>query len=162
MMSIKNRHVLRKSNLQDLIGELKPVLGEGIEEVLKGRVETAETDELEQIILVEDDPVLIRKGERFIPLISAADRLSLKKVTVDMGAVPHISDGAHIMAPGIMRADENIEKGEIVAIEDEKNRKIIAIAEALVDGSSMKGDEGKVAENIHTVGDRLWELSEKF
>ncbi|MFP4005296.1 MAG: PUA domain-containing protein [Candidatus Hadarchaeia archaeon] len=159
---MKNRHVLRKSDLENLREKLKPVFGEEVEKTLQGRIETAETEEFNEVILADNEPILIKKEGIYIPLIKAAEKLSLKRITVDMGAVPHISDGAHIMAPGIVEVDENIEREDLVAIEDKKNRKIIAIAKALRESSSLMGEEGKVAENVHTVGDKIWEFAEKF
>lgn len=161
MMRIKKRHPIRDSDIRDLADRLKPQFGIEIENLLEGRVETAELESGESIILVDGEPILVEKDILF-PFTSAADKLSLKRVTVDMGAVKPISDGADVMAPGIVEVEDGIEEGEIIGIEDEKNRKIIAIGETLVEEDSLKGKEGKVVRNLHYVGDKYWSILEEF
>lgn len=162
MMEIKRRHPLRDSKIREIIEKLEPKLGEETESLLKGRVEITETGSGEKIILVDGAPALIKKEGEYFPLTSIADRLSLKRVTVDMGAVRPISDGADVMAPGVVEVDEGIEKDQIVGIEDEKNSKIIAIGTALKEGPYLKGERGKVIENLHYVGDKYWNLQEEI
>lgn len=161
-MVIKKRHPIRSSDIEEIVESLKPELGEEVEDLLEGRVETAKLDSGEHVILADGQPLLLKKNDKFLPLTFAADRLSLKRVIVDMGAVEPISSGADVMAPGIVEAEENIESGEIVGIEDEKNHKIVAIGIALEEGSSLRGEEGKVVENLHQVGDKFWDLREEF
>jgi PUA domain protein len=83
-------------------------------------------------------------------------------VTVDMGAVRFIYNGADVMAPGIVEADPAIRAGEIVWIRDEKNRRPLAVGRAIMDGPTMAREEkGKAVETIHHVGDDLWRLGEE-
>lgn len=161
-MSIKKRHPIRSSDIDEIIDRLKPKLGEEIETLIEGRIEKAELDGGETVILKDEKPILVKKDQKFIPLLSAAEKLSLKRVTVDMGAVGPISNGADIMAPGIVEVNEDIKSGEIIGIEDEKNKRIIAVGTAIEDGTSLEGESGKVVENIHHVGDRFWDIKEEF
>lgn len=161
-MPIKKRHAIRDSDIRKIVGKLKPKLGKEIENILSGKVETAEMEEGESIILVDEEPVLLKKENKIYPFITAAEMLSIKRVTVDMGAVKPISDGADIMAPGIVEVDENIESGDIVGTEDEKNRKIIAVGISLKESSHLMGNSGKVIKNIHHVGDSFWDFTEDF
>lgn len=161
-MSIKHRHPIRDSDLRKITKKLESRIGSKVKDLFEGKVETAELDTGEEVLLVDGKPVFVKKDEKFFPLISSADRLSLKRVTVDMGAVKPISDGADIMAPGIVDVGKEIEKKEIVGIEDEENNKIIAIGEALEKSSELKGEEGKVIKNVHYVGDKYWSLHEEF
>lgn len=78
-------------------------------------------------------------------------------VTVDMGAIPYVCNGADIMAPGIVAADPAIHPGDYVWIRDEKNSKPLAVCEALMSGAEMSAAEkGKAAKMLHHVGDDLW------
>ncbi len=160
-MALKNRHHVRDSDIRNLVQKLEPKLGEKIGEILEGKVETAEIESGEEIILVSDKPVLIETEDEYIPLIFSTEELDLKEVIVDMGAVKPVSDGADIMAPGILEISENIDKGEIVTVKDEKNQKTIAIGKTLEKGANLEGDEGKVIKNLHYVGDDFWSLSEE-
>jgi PUA domain protein len=75
-----------------------------------------------------------------------------------MGAVPHIADGADVMAPGVVSVDEDILPGDGVVIVDERHGKPLAIGLALVAGADMKAPKGKVIKNLHHVGDEIWSL----
>lgn len=80
-------------------------------------------------------------------------------VTVDMGAVKFVVNGADVMAPGIVEADPGIQPGDLVWIRDERNKVPLAVGEALVPGAQMpRGPKGKAVKSLHHVGDPLWEL----
>lgn len=83
-------------------------------------------------------------------------------VTVDMGAVRFIYNGADVMAPGILEVDPAIRAGDVVWVRDEKNRQPLAVGRAIMDGPTMAREEkGKAIETIHHVGDDLWRLGEE-
>jgi len=78
-----------------------------------------------------------------------------------MGAIKFVASGADIMKPGVVAVDEGINKGDFIAIIDQKNQKPIAIGEALFDCHEMRKQEsGKVIKNLHYVGDKLWKFPE--
>ncbi len=82
----------------------------------------------------------------------------LPKVTCDMGAVKFLCKGADLMKPGILNVEE-FGKGSIVSVVDENNGKPIAICRALYSSEEIQDmKEGKVLENLHFVGDDLWNL----
>lgn len=82
-------------------------------------------------------------------------------VTVDMGAVPFIANGADVMGPGIVNADYNIKKGDMVWIRDIKNKAPLAIGFSLRSAADLVNRTGgKAVKNIHYVGDRLWRTGE--
>ncbi|MBI4918902.1 RNA-binding protein [archaeon] len=81
----------------------------------------------------------------------------LKKITVDMGAVKFVINGADIMRKGIKKIDETIKKGDYVTVIDETHSKPLAVGVALLNYAEMqKQTEGKSIQNIHRVGDELW------
>jgi len=78
-----------------------------------------------------------------------------------MGAVPHVYNGADVMAPGIVDADPDIRPGDLVWVRDERNGRPLAVGRAILDGSTMVREErGKAVEMIHHVGDDLWRIDE--
>ncbi|MBW2996989.1 RNA-binding protein [Candidatus Woesearchaeota archaeon] len=84
----------------------------------------------------------------------------LKKVIVDMGAVPFAAKGADMMRPGIVGVDTGVEENDIVAIVDEKNLKPIAIGQSLFSKEEIqKMEAGKIVLNLHHVGDEVWDFS---
>jgi PUA domain protein len=82
---------------------------------------------------------------------------SLPKLVVDMGAVAHVVNGAHVMRPGIKVIPNDIRKGDLLLIVDEKFGKNIALGRADVDSNAMKSvNKGKVVVNLHYVDDEFW------
>jgi PUA domain protein len=81
----------------------------------------------------------------------------LPKIVVDMGAIPHVANGAQIMRPGIRQIEGQFNKDDLVTILDEKHRKVIALGIAEIDSETMRTmTKGRVITNIHYVGDSLW------
>lgn len=79
-------------------------------------------------------------------------------VTVDMGAVRFVVNGADVMAPGIVEADPALQPGDWCWIRDEKNKQPLAVGQALVPGAAMVRGKGKAVKSIHHLGDKLWLL----
>ncbi|KXB02621.1 hypothetical protein AKJ45_01045 [candidate division MSBL1 archaeon SCGC-AAA261F19] len=157
-MSAKRRYPLRDSTVREIIKELSPKFGDKIKDIFGKLVEIAELENGAEVIISDGEPILVRTEEEIFPLIPAARSLPLKRVTIDMGAVGPITDGADVMAPGVVDANEEIAPGEIVGIEDERHHKLLALGIALREGSSLPGERGKAIKNLHHVGDEFWDL----
>jgi len=159
-MQVKSRHHLRA----DEIGELEATIAAGTGVDLDGDTyEMVELgDEPFDVVLVDDDPDVVRfeGGEAFLT-VQGANRHGPTTgiVTVDAGAISFVSDGADVMRPGIVEADTGISEGDLVTVAEGAHGKTLAVGRALVDGSAMAGDSGKVVESIHHVGDDLFEFS---
>jgi len=112
-----------------------------------------------ELILVDGEPVILRKRGQLVPTLkfdSAVKKLA--RLAVDMGAVPHICNGADIMVKGVRSVDREFAKGALVVIVDETHGKHLAIGEALTDSTSIREMErGKVVSNLHFVGDDAWD-----
>jgi PUA domain protein len=79
-------------------------------------------------------------------------------VTVDMGAVKFVVNGADVMAPGIVEADPALQPGDWCWVRDEKNKQPLAVGQALVPGTAMVRGKGKAVKSLHHLGDKLWLL----
>ncbi|MCD6492629.1 MAG: pseudouridine synthase, partial [Archaeoglobaceae archaeon] len=77
-------------------------------------------------------------------------------VVVDEGALKFIMNGADIMKPGIVYADENIKKGDFVYVAVEGKETPIAVGIALTNGKEMTDGKGKAVKNIHHLKDKIW------
>ena len=83
-------------------------------------------------------------------------------VVVDMGAVKFVTNGADVMAPGIVDADNDIVEGDQVWICDERNHKALGVGIALMSGEQMVQEKnGKAISLVHYVGDTLWNIVAK-
>ena len=125
----------------------------------KPKAELAETGD-EALIFIDNRPVILRKGGKLFPALTFNEALNaLPKAVVDMGAIPHICNGADIMAPGIRSIEGTFQEGAIILVVDEKYRKPLAIGSTMVKSNQMKEiKQGKVISNIHYVGDQIWQI----
>ena len=110
------------------------------------------------VFFVDGKPWIVRSQGRLFPSLKNDSVLNtLPKIVVDMGAIPHVTNGAQIMRPGIRQIEGQFSKDDLVAILDEKYRKIIALGIAEMDSDVMRSlTKGRVITNIHYVGDTLW------
>lgn len=125
-------------------------------------VDEAEAGDL-RILLRQSKAFALIEGGVIVPTVRALLAFPAERrwVTVDMGAVPFVYNGADVMAPGIVDADPGIREGDIVWVRDEKNRRPLAVGKALMDGPTMAREEkGKAVRSLHHVGDDVWGLDE--
>ncbi|MFB6118082.1 RNA-binding protein [Halosegnis sp.] len=158
-MDVKSRHHLRGDEIDDIVAAIEAGLGVSVEGDAFERVEFTDADR--EVVLVDGEPYVAFFGDDPFLTVQGAEAFPPEQhvVTVDAGAVSFVSDGADVMRPGIVAADENITEGELVAIAEETHGKVLAIGRALVDGDEMAGDSGRVVESLHHVGDELFEFS---
>lgn len=82
-------------------------------------------------------------------------------VTVDMGAVKFVYNGADVMAPGVVGADPAISEGDLAWVRDERNFQPLAVGVALMSGYEMVSEnKGKALKSLHHVGDAIWKMDE--
>lgn len=150
---------LREKDAKTILANFRARLDLG-EELFgsKPRVEKVQLQN-EELILVNGKPTILKKGEKLIPALKFDNAIQrLVRVVVDMGAVPHICNGADVMAKGIRRIEGEFAKGALVVIIDETYGKPLAIGEALEDSVSIRAMErGKAISNLHFVGDKAWD-----
>ena len=128
----------------------------------KDAVDMAESSEYNLIFVNNDILGLVYEGKPFLTVRGLLKyKPEARAVTVDMGAVPYVTNGADIMGPGIVDADPNVKEGDLVWIRDIKNRVPLAVGMALRSGNSLKSKEkGKAIKAVHNVGDKLWKTGE--
>ena len=80
-------------------------------------------------------------------------------VTVDMGAVKFMCNGANVMRPGIKRYTE-FSKDDIVCVIEESQQKFLAVGKAITDSSKLESmPKCEVIKNLHYISDKYWEIS---
>ena len=126
---------------------------------MKG-MEIAKISTQDSVFLLSETPVFINaNGEVFPTLLNKEILSKLPVITVDRGAVPHLCNGADLMAPGIINISGKFQAGAIGVVVDEKFAKPIALVITFYSSDELsEKKEGKVARNIHFVGDRFWKL----
>ena len=127
---------------------------------LKPPLELANYSEGEdEIFYSNGSPIIVRSGKRLFPTLNSQAILSfIPKIVVNLGAIPHVCNGADVMSPGIVKFEGVFIKGDIVVITDEQYGKPIAIAEALYNLEVAKTlKRGKLFKNLHYIGDKIWQ-----
>ena len=156
-MKIKSRHHLKGSDARKIVAAIEPFLSDP-SALRKASLELAETDDEIDLIFVDGRPLIMMMEETpFFTVLGAIElKPSKKLVVVDSGAVRFIANGADVMNPGIVFADQDISMGDLVVIVEERHKKPLAVGRALVPGAEMHG-EGKAVKSLHHVGDQIWE-----
>lgn len=154
---IKNRHRLKRKEIQQLQEDLHRSFSLHVFPN-QAMVETGQIEGT-TFIFVDGRPLFFLHNDRVFFTILGINHYqpAEKHVVVDMGAIKFVTNGADVMAPGIVDADDTIVTGDQVWICDERHHKALAIGVALMDGVQMKEQaKGKAISLIHHVGDVWW------
>jgi len=157
------RRMLKKSEIKKIFPEIDKFKNElGFDEK-RTRIEIIAT-EAGSLYLFEGKPLLFRSEDKLIPTLFFERYISsAPKIIVDMGAVPHLCNGADVMAPGVQKVTNEFSRGDLVLIVDEKYGKGIAIGEALFNSNeTIKMNQGKVIRTLHYVGDSIYDVSKRI
>ena len=123
----------------------------------KDSVELVQGDH--KVLIINKMIAFFYYNETLLPTLKyLQENICLPCVTVDMGAIKFVVNGADIMRPGITKIEE-FNKEDFVVIVDENNKKPLSVGIALQNSEEMKNSSsGKSIKNIHYVGDDLWNM----
>ncbi len=149
------RQRIRKKETKRILNELREKIG--IE--LKGELERVEIDN-RTVLLLNNEPLILEYNNRFYLTVYGVMKLKPERgrVVVDEGALNFIINGADVMKPGIVEADESIAEGDFCYVVVEKKFTPLAVGIALVNGKEMRGERGRAVKNIHHINDKIWKF----
>ena len=158
---VKKRKRMREKEIKALSAQLEERMGVPVFSE-KDAVDFAESTDFDLIFVNNDILGLVYEDAPFLTVRGILKYRPEKcAVTVDMGAVPYVTNGADVMGPGIVDADPGINEGDLVWIRDIKNKVPLAVGVALRDGKCLAAKEkGKAIKTLHNVGDKLWKSGE--
>lgn len=115
--------------------------------------------EASQEIITGGGLMILHLDDAYLPFLSDTDLLEkFPSVTIDMGAVKFMCNGANVMRPGI-KTHAEFEAGQIVCIIDESHQKFLAVGKAMMSSEDVESiDKGEVIQNMHYISDRFWEI----
>jgi len=157
-VTAKKRHFLKTEVARRVVAALSTY---ETKNPLKGKLEVLETSE-RTLILLNGVPVALCIEKTPFFTVRGALELHPRRhlVSVDMGAVQFIHNGADVMSPGIVDADKSITPGDFVVIIDERHNKPLGVGTALITGDEMIHEtRGKAVRILHHVGDKIWHVS---
>lgn len=86
---------------------------------------------------------------------------NIPKVYLDLGAIPFITKGADLMAPGIKEL-EVFDKNSLVILCDATHKKSLALGISDFSSDEIKNmHKGKVIKTIHYISDKIWNFGTK-
>ncbi|MFO8109073.1 MAG: RNA-binding protein [Thermoplasmata archaeon] len=153
-MSYKNQHRLKEKKVEKFHEELMRKLGTSFFNE-KDDVDIGDSDH-GKVLLIGGKPIATFFDNEVFPTINGLLKIQPQRafVTVDMGAVRFVYNGADIMAPGVVDADLEIKEGDLIWVRDENHGKPLAVGRALSDGKTMvDSSKGKVVKTLHHLGD---------
>ena len=167
-MKIRQRHFIKSSEIRLLKEEiLNEHSSDFVNQIFpkKCSVELIFTEKGDTLYAINNVLKLWKSNEGYIPVLTLLlkNKVNLKTIVVDMGAVRFVTNGADIMRPGITKIDPLIKKGELLKIVDEKNNRALAVGKAMFDAKEMETKtSGKVIKNLHTIKDDIWQFEKQF
>ncbi|MFX1392320.1 MAG: DUF1947 domain-containing protein [Promethearchaeota archaeon] len=167
-MNIKQRHFIKHTEIRRLKEEISKQYDQDfIEQVFpdKCSVEVILTEAGDILYAINNELKLWKSNEGFIPVLTILfdNRINLKTIVVDKGAIRFVTNGADVMRPGITKIDPSIKKGNIVKIVDETHNRALAVGKAMFNAKEMEAkSSGKVIKNLHTIQDSVWKFEKSF
>jgi len=158
-VKIKNKHRLKQKECRLLIEKIHDQVDPDFK-IDYSSIETGKIEDFEFIFL-DGVPYFFQiNGTLFYTLKGLLSfHPKHRYVVVDMGAVKFVTNGADVMAPGIVDADENINTDDMVWICDETHRKPLAVGVAVMSGPEMvNATKGKAIIMKHYIGDDIWKV----
>ena len=160
-LRLRKRHRLRQKEIAAISSRLDESLGTRTFSELEA-VDMAEAPNFDVIFVGGKILAFVLDSVPFLTVRGLLRYGATKRfVTVDMGAVKFVYNGADVMGPGIVEADPAISSGDLVWIRDMKNNQPLAIGRAIYTAQQMVlKEKGKAVSSIHHVGDKLWAVDE--
>jgi len=160
-LRLRKRHRLRQKEIASLAARISSELGTSVFGDIVD-IDLAEGPGFDAVYVGGKILAFVIDGAPFLTVRGLlAYGASKRYVTVDMGAVRFVYNGADVMGPGIVDCDPEIKPGDLVWVRDVNNRRPLAVGRALISGQEMLAKpKGKAVKSLHHVGDKIWALDE--
>ncbi|HEX9677430.1 PUA domain-containing protein [Nitrososphaera sp.] len=153
--------MISKSETSDIVDRMAAKWPAGtVPKVKTFRVYEVDADKK---ILISDEFTAVQVKDEIVPFLGRPESLAhFPTVTVDMGAVKFVCNGAKVLRPGIVEFGQ-FKKGDIVVVKDQSHGKMLAVGMALEDSESAKAmAKGYVVDNLHYISDKIWEAHKEI
>jgi len=160
-LRLRKRHRLRQKEIVAISNNLDSALGTTTFSE-RDTVDMAEGPEYDVIFVNGKVLAFTPESTPFLTVRGLLTYNATKRyVTVDMGAVKFVYNGADVMGPGVVSCDISLVEGDLVWVRDVKNLRPLAVGRAIASGDAIsRKEKGKVVRSIHHVGDKLWMVDE--
>jgi PUA domain protein len=154
---------MKEKEAKNLRLDASKVLGTDVEQLLEANSVEIDKTEIGEVFFFDGRPLLVRNELVLFPTLYFEELFSvIPKIVVDMGAVPYVCKGADVMTPGVVTIKGEFKKSDLLLVVDERYSKPLAVSIAFFGSEEMKFlNGGKIAKNLHYVGDKLWNYLRK-
>ncbi|MCR6691005.1 MAG: DUF1947 domain-containing protein [archaeon YNP-LCB-003-016] len=169
MLKVKKRYFLRNKDVKLLLNKIKSVYPKIYEQIMMAngdaKIEYLSINDI-GVYVLNNKPILLQMSDdKLYPTINILNKIGecLPKIIVDQGAIPHIINGADVMAPGITEVIGDFKENSIVQIVEKTHNIVIAIGESIFSSEIIRNmKRGKVVKNVHHVNDKIWETLKQY
>ena len=151
------KYALSKSDISEIVQNINE---KWPKTAIPGKMKEIQVVEIEEnnSLLIGEDFLAIKIEQHVLPLLTKEETLgSFPSISVDMGAVKFVCNGAKVMRPGIVKMDE-FKKDDIVVVKDDTHGKYLAVGLALTSSQEAQTmSKGAVVDNKHYISDKFWE-----
>jgi malignant T-cell-amplified sequence len=153
---VLKKFLLSKSETAELLHKLASIWPQDI----LPKVKSIKVYEIERYrsLLVADDMVAVQVHGAIVPFLGKPQQLQhFPSVTIEMGAIKFVCNGAKVMRPGIIHFD-SFKNGDIVVVKDQTHGKALAVGLALTDSEEARAmSKGYIIDNVHYISDKMWQ-----
>lgn len=145
-----------------------PVFNEYVEDILPKKVTSyhmrLKHNDKSELTIRDNEAIFFKWKKQVYPTLKTLHMYphSMKKLTVDKGAIKFVLQGANIMVPGLTSAGGHLPDCEVrenVAIMAEGKEHALAIGVTLMSSEEMKSEnKGIGVQILHYLGDDLWRI----
>ncbi|QKR01032.1 DUF1947 domain-containing protein [Metallosphaera tengchongensis] len=148
------KHPLSQKETREFLSKLKDIYGLNI------TAEKVEVGKEKRNVYYFIDGKLSFVEDGLIPTLCFLQEHEIKLpfVVVDEGAVKAVARGADLYAPGVLEVQGTLDTGKLLLVKA-KQGQIIAVMR-ISEGAeeAMRNKKGKIASNVHYIGDDLWKM----
>lgn len=122
-------------------------------------------NEKSELCTARGEWLCVRAAGRWLPPLQLLQRYPalLPRFQVDRGAVPHVLNGANIMAQGLLSsggAMDEVEEGAVVLVFAEGKTHPLAVGLTLLSTEAIRREgKGHAVKTLLVMGDELWDRS---
>lgn len=116
------------------------------------------------LVLIDGRPEIFYFEKTAYPLIRSLteDAVTGGTVTVEEEAFDELTKHGRVSQSQIVVADEDITRGDRIAVQSTASGEFIAVGEAMVNGGAMDGSDGYAVSTVQFAGDPLSKAADLF
>lgn len=163
----KKKHALRSSERKRLTARLQQMVADS-PKLGKAVIQVIEQDEYILYVDGSNEPLAFQLSDVDDSIIIPTLKLirsgnnQLPTVSVDVGAIRFVTNGADVMAPGIRAFSHDVQENDLVVVVEERGSTPICVGTMIRSRQDIEeSSRGKAIRNLHHLKDNIWDFEER-